>query len=257
MNIHSLYILKTSGVCLYHKNFTDEFKSVNVNLITPFLSALISFSDNVVNRKIEELEMADLRLTFKIEMDFIFVLIADLSVSILYTSTRLISIADAFFGEYYHLDKLREYTQIDNPKFDKLIDTIIKGEEESIETREFYSKMVDLFKKKILENDIVGGALLSSNGKIIYSSLPPDLLLNSIKELEIRFMSGAKMIPELFYSLETGEKIFSSMLTPNIGVYDLFVVMLFERGVPLGMCEVNLFKTIKEIKNILIEEHED
>ncbi|TFG04348.1 MAG: hypothetical protein EU539_10965 [Promethearchaeota archaeon] len=254
MNIHSLFILKTSGVCMYHRHFTDEFKNIDINLITPFISAIFSFSENVVNRKIEELEMADLRLTFKTEMDIIFVLIADLSVSTLFTSTRLISIADAFFGEYYQLDKLREYMQINNPKFDELIDSIIKGEEDLFKTKQFYSKIIDLFKSKILENEIVGAAILSSKGNIIYSSLPSDILLNSIKELEIRFASGAKTIPELFYSLETGEKVFSSMIMAELGSYELFIVLLFEREIPLGMCEVNLFKTVKEIKKLISEE---
>ena len=137
MQIHSLYILKNSGIPLYSRNFTEEFDKIDVNLLTPFFSAIFQFSEALVRRKLEELEMSGIRFTIKEENNFIFVLLSDSSVSILFTSTRLISIADAFFREYYQLDKLREYMQIENPKFDKTIDSIIKGEDEIFESRNF------------------------------------------------------------------------------------------------------------------------
>ncbi|HEY0088578.1 MAG TPA: hypothetical protein VGB37_07030 [Candidatus Lokiarchaeia archaeon] len=252
MNLHSLFIIKTSGVCLYSRNFTNEFKDVDVNLITPFFSAILHFSKNVVKRKLEELEIGGLRFTFYIESDFVFILIADNSVSLLFTISRLISIADAFFRIYYQLDKLREYQEIENPEFDKLIDSIISGEEELFKKKVFYQKIIDLFKNLLLENEIAGAALLSTSGNIIYSSLPKDILLNSVKELEIRFISGVLDLPESFYSLESGEKVFSTIITAEaISVYSFFVVLLFESSVQLGMAELILLKTIKAIKELI------
>ena len=256
MKIHSLFVLKNSGVPIYSRNFTQEFDKIDVNLLTPFFSAIFNFSESIVKRQLEELEMSGLRFTFKEENNFIFVLLSDSTVSILYTSTRLISISDAFFREFYQLDKLREFTEIDNPEFDKLIDSIIKGEEEELESRNFYSKAIELFKNLISKNEITGAAILSTKGKILYSSLPSDILLNSVKELEIRFMSGSKDLPEMFYSLESGEKVFSAVISEDIGAFDFFIVLLFERNIPLGICEMNLFKTTNAIKKLAHDEIE-
>ena len=256
MQIHSLYILKSSGIPLYSRYFTEEFQNVDVNLLTPFFSAIFTFSEELVKRKLEELEMSGLRFTFFEENKFIFVLLSDSSVSILFTSTRLISIADAFFREYYQLDKLREYTQIENSKFDKLIDTIIKGEEEILESRKFYSKIIEMFTDLILQDEIAGACILNTKGSILYNSLPDELLLNSVRELEIRFMSGTLTLAEMFYSLESGQKVFCSIPMSNIGAFDLFIVLLFEKSVPLGMCEVNLFKITNSIEKLIREEIE-
>lgn len=255
MKIHSLYILKSSGIPLYKRYYTDEFKKVDINLLTPFFSAIFTFSQELVNRKLDELEMSELRFTFKEENDFIFVLVSDTSVSVLFTSTRLISIADAFFREYYQLDKVREYQQIKNPKFDEVIDTIIKGEDEVLESQKLYPKIIDLFTNLILQNEIVGAALLSTKGSILYNSLPDELLLNSVRELEIRFMSGTLTLSEMFYSLQNGQKVFCSIIS-NIGAFDFFIVLLFEKSVPLGMAEMNLFKCSKAIEKLILNEIE-
>jgi hypothetical protein len=256
MKIHSLFILKNTGVPIYYRNFTNKFKDYDVNLITPFFSAIFSFSETIIKRKLEELEMSGLRLTFKEENEFIFVLLSDSSVSILFTSTRLISIADALFREYYQLNKLRQFKQIENPKFDKQIDSIIKGEEDLLASRDFFDRVIGHFKNLLHQSEIIGAAILSTKGNIIYSSLPTELLLNSVRELEIRFMSGTLTLPEMFYSLENGEKVFSKIISEGVGVFQFFVVLLFEKEVPLGMCEVSLFKISNTVQKLLQDEIE-
>jgi len=255
MKIHSLFVLKNSGIPLYVRHFTETFIKIDTNLLTPFFSAIFTFSESLVSRKLEELEMSGLRFTIRENNNFIFVLLSDQSVSILFTSTRLISIADAFFREYYQLDKLRAFTQINNPEFDKIIDSIIKGEEGIDEYRKIYPKIIDLFTNLIIQNEIVGAAILNTKGSILYNSLPDDLLLNSIRELEIRFMSGTLTLPEMFYSLENGQKVFSTLMT-GIGAFNFFIVLLFDKINPLGMCEVNLFKIKKSIEKLVHSEIE-
>ena len=255
MKIHSLFVLKNSGIPLYVRHFTEAFIKIDTNLLTPFFSAIFTFSESLVSRKLEELEMSGLRFTIRENNNFIFVLLSDQAVSILFTSTRLISIADAFFREYYQLDKLRVFTQIKNPEFDKIIDSIIKGEEGIDEYRKIYPKMIDLFTNLIIQNEIVGAAILNIKGSILYNSLPDDLLLNSIRELEIRFMSGTLTLPEMYYSLENGQKVFSTLMT-GIGAFNSFIVLLFDKAIPLGMCEVNLFKIKNSIEKLVYSEIE-
>ena len=252
MRIHWLFILNKGGVCLYSRRFTEEYKDIDVNLITPFFSAIFQFSQNVISKELDELEMGCLRFTFKVENEFIFVLLSDISVSILFTSTRLLAISDAFFRIYYRMDKLRDIKEIENPEFDNSIESIITGEEELFKSRDFYKKVINVFKDMIFQNEISGAALLSTQGNIIYSSLPSEILLSSVKELEIRFMSGVMSLPEAFYSLESGEKVFSSIVSEDIAAgLNFLIVLLFESSVQLGMAELGLLRVMKSIKHLV------
>jgi len=68
MKLHSLYILTKTGACLYSRNITEDFENIEPNLITPFFSAIFSFSENVISKKTPEiLEMEGIRIAFKVE----------------------------------------------------------------------------------------------------------------------------------------------------------------------------------------------
>lgn len=251
MKIHSFLILNSEGTCLYNRNFTEELK-VDINLITPFFSALFSFSEKTLSRKIEELEISGLRFMFKTESNFIFVLLTDSTVSLLFSNTRLDRLSNVFFKTFDEMeDNQKEYTEIINPEFDRLVDIIITGEEEFFKSERLYEKVVEIFKGMIYENEIIGVALLNTKGIIVYSSLPNDILLGSIKELEIRFMTGALSLPEMFYGLENGQKVFSTIINHKKSGTGFFVVLLFESSVPLGMANVKLHSIGKRIQKLL------
>ena len=208
MKIHSLFILKKTGICLYYRNFTTDFENIEVNLITPFFSAIFSFSENVISKKTPEiLEMSEFRFVFKVQEDFIFTILSDSSVSLLFVSSRLTRIIDEFFDLFPDTSQIKDYHQIEEPKFDELVDTIITGEEEIYLSKVFYKKVIDLFKELMYENEILGAALFSTKGNVIYTSLPQEILVNSLKELEIRYMVGTLTLPEMYYRLENGQKI--------------------------------------------------
>ncbi|MHA1292359.1 MAG: hypothetical protein ACTSQJ_06790, partial [Promethearchaeota archaeon] len=237
---------------LYSRNYTDDFEHIDVNLLTPFFSAIFSFSQNLISRKLEELEMSGLRFVFRIEEKFIFVILADTSVSTLFISSCLKRISDIFSQFYNQLeDDLKEYKEIDNLEFDDKVISIISGQEEIFKSRKFYEKVISYFNNLIFENEILGAALLSTKGNIIYSSLPDKILLNSLRELEIRFSAGALTLPEMYYALENGQKLFSKIIEHKRSQLNFFIVIFFEKSVPLGMAEVHLIKISKQLIKLL------
>lgn len=252
MNIHSLFILKKTGVCIYYRNFTNDFENIEVNLITPFFSAIFSFSENVISKKTPEiLEMSELRFVFTVRENFIFSILSDSIASIIFVSSRLSRIADEFFELFPDTNLVKDYQQIEEPKFDELVDSIITGEEEIYMSKTFYKKVIELFKELMYENEIVGAALLSTKGNVIYTSLPNEILVNSLKELEIRFMVGAVSLPEVYSRLENGQKIVSKIIDIPWKLDPLLIVILFESSVPFGMAEVNLDRIANKIINII------
>ncbi|MFX1235831.1 MAG: hypothetical protein ACFFBY_14965 [Promethearchaeota archaeon] len=250
MKIHSLFILTKSGACIYSRNFTGDFENIEPNLITPFFSAIFSFSQSVISKKTPEvLEMGGFRFVFKTEIEHIFAILADSSASLLFINSRLNGIArvfDTFLAE----NDIEEYEQIDNPDFDSKIDLMITGEEEITASQALYRKIVEMIKTLIFENEILGAALFAINGKVIYSSLPQEILLSSLKELEIRYMVASDF-NTTFYSLDNNQKIFSKIVKIPWKLDPLLIVVLFESSVPLGMAEVNLNKISKTIENII------
>jgi len=252
MKIHSLFILKKTGVCIYNRNFTKDFENIEVNLITPFFSAIFSFSENVISKKTPEiLEMSELRFVFTVREDFIFSILSDSSASLIFVSSRLSRIADEFFELFPDTSKVKDYQQIEEPKYDELVDSIITGEEEIYMSKTFYKKVIDVFKELIHENEIIGAALLSTKGNVIYTSLPNEILVNSLKELEIRFMVGAVTLPEVYSRLENGQKLVSKIIDIPWKLDPLLIVVLYESTVPLGMAEVNLDRIANKIINII------
>jgi len=252
MKIHFVFILKKTGVCIYSRRFTNEFESLEVNLITPFFSAIFSFSENVISRKTPEiLEMSGLRFVFRVQEDFIFSILSDSSASLLFVTSRLSRIMDEFFDKYPDTSIIKDYQELENPEFDNIVDTLVTGEEDSYLSETFYKKAIDIFKGLIREDEINGAALLTTQGNVIYTSLPNDILLNSLKELEIRFMVGALTLPEMYYSLENGQKVFSKIVDIPWKLDPLWVVVLYDSVVPLGMAEINLSKLANAIINII------
>lgn len=252
MKIHFVFILKKTGVCLYSRRFTDEFESLEVNLITPFFSAIFSFSENVISKKTPEiLEMSGLRFVFKVQEDLIFSILSDSSASLLFVTSRLSRIMDEFYDKYPDLSTIKDYQELEDIEFDNTVDTLITGKEESYLSETFYKKAINIFQDLIREDEMIGAALLTTQGYVIYTSLPNDILVNSLKELEIRHMVGAVNLPEMYHSLENGQKVFSKIVDIPWKLDPLLLVILFDKVVPLGMAELNLSKLAKTIINII------
>ncbi|KKM18162.1 hypothetical protein LCGC14_1668470 [marine sediment metagenome] len=244
--------MKTSGVCLYSRFFTNDFKNLEVNLITPFFSAIFSFSEKIIAKKTPEiLEMSELRFVFRVQDDFIFIILSDSSASLIFVTSRLSKIADEFFELFPDPSKLKDYQQIEEPKFDEIVDSLITGEEEIYMSKVFYKKIIDTFKELMYENEIVGAAIFTIQGNVIYTSLPNEILVSSLKELEIRYKVGALTLPEMYQRLENGQKVVSKVIDIPWKLDPLLIVILYDNTVPLGMAEVNLDKIAEKIINII------
>ena len=75
--------------------------------------------------------------------------------------------------------------------------------------------------------------------------------MNSLKELEIRFMVGAVTLPEIYSRLENGQKMVSKIIDIPWKLDPLLIVVLYDRTVPLGMAEVNLNRIAEKVINII------
>jgi hypothetical protein len=256
MKIYSLFILQEGGVCLYNRSFSDEFKDLQTDLITPFISAILSFSESVIDKKLEVLELSDLRFVLRKEKDFIFVILSDSSENLLFINSRLEKVIKLFFEYYNQLAKNGVYEKgceiIEDVEFNSQIDTLIYGQDEvnQMKKHESYKKIINYFTDLDSEKEIIGCALLTSKGAIIYSSLTDDVFLRSMRELEIRYMSGIFDLPELFYTLGNGQKVCERVL-PYQNFINLLLILQFNKETTLGMMDFTAESIIEKIKKLL------
>ena len=249
MEIHAVFILRESGECIYDRIFSKKFENLQVNLITPLFSAFFVFSRQVLSEQPEVLELGKYRFCFKKEKSYIFAIQADTSMSNVYIRDCLDKITEVFFVGVENRG-WKEYEVISDLKFDAVIDDIIFGGFNILKKIDLYNQLEEYFNDLMVKDDILGVGLLSTTGEIIYSALPEKILVSSIKELEIKFMSGISSIPQIFYSLESGQKVFSRVIHQEESELNFFVVILFKPSVLLGMAEITLQKVVKDLEKI-------
>lgn len=274
--VHSFFILLNTGICIYSRDFTKRLKKVDTYLLSALLSALFSFSKEITSKQLDVIEMFDLKLAFKRKRKFIFVIISDETVSQIFLFDCLERISSHFLYFYEKLGSSRDYEVIKDKKVDLIVDSIAKGLIDPL----FYrspQKIENYFKNLIMDNEIIGAAMLSITGRIYYSSLPKKILINSLKELEniskevlnevyevyevLEKRRSVKTIREIIKRgypkvsisvLKNGQKIFSKQVShKKLLSRNYIIIILYDSKVKLGIAELSLMKIAKNIKKLL------
>ncbi|MFX1378556.1 MAG: hypothetical protein ACFFA4_05645 [Promethearchaeota archaeon] len=252
--IHSLFILKESGICIYSRNFTSKFEKVDIDLVTNFFAALFLFAEEVTSEKMENLEMVNVNLLFISSKDFlegtkenlIFCLLADIDENKVFLRNNLIMVMTQFYNIHDDLvparvkgtpkavwDAQKDYLVIKSNELDTFVDSIMSGEWEIDSYEGYYKEVENYLHKLISENEILGAALLSITGNAINYSLSQKLFRRALKELEIRLQLGYSDLPLMIHVLEDGCKIFTKEI-----VNKEFLILHFDSSIPLGMCDI-------------------
>jgi len=99
--------------------------------------------------------------------------------------------------------------------------------------------------------DYMGSAIFTLEGKMVYSSLPLDTLYNTIREFETRSEKNLILVKKLFLLLENDYKIFSQFL--KLREHKLIIVLMFNEYVKLGMGNLLLNKLIEQIQETALK----
>jgi len=71
-SIQELYVVKDSGICLYHTKFNKERSEVDETIVSSFLSAIETFSNNIATN-VNRLAMKDFEFVYHREDELIYV----------------------------------------------------------------------------------------------------------------------------------------------------------------------------------------
>lgn len=252
--IHSFFILKENGTCIYNRNFSSKFEKLDIDLVTNFFAAFSSFAEEVTSEKIEVLEMANVKLVFisskdldlkDIKENLIFATIADIDENNVFLKDSLAMITTHFYNVYKDNLTSLDTAVFHSDELDTIIDSIILGNWEIDSYKDYYRKVETLLDDLIHEDEFLGAALLSVTGTSIYSTLSEKLLSRTLKELDIRLQLGYLDLPLMIYVLKNGDKV----VTKEI-VNQEFLILLYSATVPLGMCEITANNIATKIEKI-------
>lgn len=245
MNIHNLFIFRNSGICLYSRNFTNYY-DMEENLIASFVTALRSFTQEIVGKRIETIEMGNLKFTIIKKNEYLYGFLSDIEENVL----LLEDIAEKINIQYLYYVKLHKVNTTMEYIYSKDFDRIIDETMDDILSNEFdlqkEAKIINYLKELNSKSEVEGAILLTDKGKVIFSSLRSYNVKKLLKEVDFRVKIHNNAILKMFYMTKNNDMIFSE------NINDLyFLILMFNYNTKFGISEYYLKKTGDYIKKTL------
>jgi len=153
--------------------------------------------------------------------------------------------------------KVRGYQKVDFELsrmefYDGGFDSVISELEEEQKAEEvivnlsslpIYQEIIKLLRNYVDGKNILGSALFTVDGGVLYSSLSIETLYNTIREFEVRNKTNLVMAKKIYLVLENEQKIFSQFI--QIAKTSLIITLIFSGTVRLGMGDLHLKELIK------------
>jgi hypothetical protein len=244
--VHYFFVSNRGGVCLYCRNYTDEYQ-MDEQLISAFCSALISFSKEVINKRIKKINMSPLEIVIIQRYNLFYGFLTNALHNTLILEDYIDKI-DNRLGKYIRENNIDvDVENISDEALNRYIDEILTqntpGSSNSLEKNK-EREIKDLLKTFMFRNDVKGLILFDNKGTIKYSSLTPDRLEYILEDIDFRVKIINKAILKLFYTTER-ELIFSRFINKQY-----YLVVIFDIHTPFGIAEYLLNRVIKEINEL-------
>lgn len=244
-NVHNLFIYNRSGICIYGRNFTDYFQ-MEKNLVSPFITALMSFSKEMIGKKFKTIEMGDVKFVIFEKGPINYNILCDTIENEMFLEEVITKINKKLTiymrKKKFHIDKQIVY----DGEFNNIIEEIV----DEAFSKEFNLKIEEeiiVYLKELIDIDEIDGAiLLTDRGKVIYSSYNKIYLKNFLKEVEFRVKIYNNSILKLFYTLNDKRFIFSEYVQKKY-----LLILVFNSHVKFGVAEHYLTQIVKSVKKLL------
>ena len=244
-NIHNLFIFNRSGICFYGKNFTDYFE-VEKNLVSPFITALMSFSKEMIGKKFKTLEMGDVKFVIFEKGSINYNILCDTIENEIFLE-EIISKINKRLTTYMIKNKINiDKHIVYDGEFNEIIEEIVDDACSSEFNLKSEEQIIEYMKEINLIDEIDGVILLTDRGKVIYSSYNKLDLKNFLKEVEFRVKIYNNSILKLFYTFRDKRFIFSEYVQNKY-----FIILVFDSHVKFGMAEHYLTRIVNSVKTML------
>jgi hypothetical protein len=124
----------------------------------------------------------------------------------------------------------------------------ITGQTTELTSKPIFQDIVKILRGFVDDKEILGSGIFTTNGNVLYSSLPSTTLFSIIKEFEVRSEKKLSSLKKMYLELENNQKICSSYVEIQDNRFAL--VLFFAHVVKLGMGNLYLNDLVKKIKSI-------
>lgn len=243
--IHNLFVFNKSGVCFYGRNFTDYIK-VEKNLISPFISALMSFSKEMIGQKFKIIEMEDIKIVIFEKNSLYYGVLCNRVENITVLEDVILKIhhriTSYLIKKNVNINAEIIYDRELNEAIEEVIAIALSYEFGSQKEMEVIAYLTNL----ISTDDIEGIILLTDRGKVIHSSYNNIDLKNFLKEVDFRVKIYNNSILKLFYTFKDKKFIFSEYVLDTY-----FIILVFSSNIKFGLAEHYLTKAVNKIKTTI------
>jgi hypothetical protein len=126
---------------------------------------------------------------------------------------------------------------------------ILEKEEEDSPKIPHFQEIVSLLRNSVDDQEVLGSAILTIDGKVLYSSLPQNTLFSTMKEFEVRNKKKLVPVKRMFLELETETKVCSNYM--ELDNTKFILVLVFSEKIKLGMGNLILRQLAKKIETVI------
>ena len=118
----------------------------------------------------------------------------------------------------------------------------------------FYQDVIGVIRESIDEREVLGTAIFTIKGKVIFASIPSNLLFNVIKEFDFRNEKQLLPMTKMYIETDNLQKIFSECI--EILNKSVIFVLIFSEKVNFAMGTM-IFRDLVKKVNMIIRNYKD
>ncbi len=140
------------------------------------------------------------------------------------------------------------------PKTEYFQSDMLKDEQEEMNNQNSFAKLplfqdiINLLRNCVDDREILGSAVFTTKGNVLYSSIPHNTLLDTIREFEVRNKEKLHSITKMFLELKNHQKVCSEYL--EIHDLEVILVLIFSEMVNFAIGNMYLRDVVKKIEKL-------
>jgi hypothetical protein len=111
-----------------------------------------------------------------------------------------------------------------------------------------FHDLINLLRNCVDDREILGSALFTTKGIVLYSSISQNTLIDTIREFEVRNKEKLHSISKMFLELKNHQKVCSEYL--EIHDLEVILVLIFSEMVNFAIGNMYLRDVVKKIENL-------
>ena len=140
------------------------------------------------------------------------------------------------------------------PKTEYYQSDMLKDEQEEIDNQNgfnilpLFQDIINLLRNCVNDSEILGSAMFTTKGDVLYSSISQNTLIDTIREFEVRNKEKLLSITKMFLELKNHQKVCSKYL--EIHDLEVILVLIFSEMVNFAIGNMHLSDVAKKIEKL-------